>query len=181
MENGWLQEPDEGEEILRMNLPLLAVIVLMCAMIATLSEYLVGALSTLTAALTKQCVGLILIPLAGTFARHDLVEAGRYAVKDRLTDSLALFHSSSFLSRILILLAWPMHPSILSPSVPHTTITRHGILLTDDLVITVNSLLIKGKSDWLSGAILCCTRSSRLCSGSMGAAYATLELHQHFG
>jgi len=86
------EEEEEEEQVTpRMSLPLLvSVAVVGCALITALSEYLVSALSNLTSetSLTKQWVGLILIPLAGTFTRHDLIEAAQYGWKDAMNDSL---------------------------------------------------------------------------------------------
>ncbi|KAF8176261.1 hypothetical protein K438DRAFT_1770773 [Mycena galopus ATCC 62051] len=69
------EEEEEEHSTPAMSLPLL--------LITVLSEYLVGSLTNLTLgkSLTKQWVGLILIPLAGTFSRHDLIEAVKYGQK----------------------------------------------------------------------------------------------------
>ncbi|KAF7336954.1 Calcium/proton exchanger [Mycena venus] len=109
-------EEEEEEVEPQMNLRLLVfVAVAGCALITVLSEYLVSSLSNLVGtALTKEWVGLILIPLAGTFTRHDLIEAAQHGWKDAMDESLGLSTGSSvnlalFIQPILILLAWAMH------------------------------------------------------------------------
>jgi len=139
-----------------MSLPLLlCVVVVGCAMITFLSEYLVGSLTNLTAgkSLTKQWVGLILIPLAGTFARHDLLEAIKYGRKDSMNDSLALSTGSSvnlalFVQPILILLAWAMKKNLTLLYDPFESL---ALFLS---VIMVNHSLASGRSVWLSGVVL---------------------------
>ncbi|KAJ7165483.1 calcium/proton exchanger [Mycena crocata] len=145
---------EEEESSPSMSFPLLVVVgILAIAAISVLSEYLVGSLSALTTSLSKQWVGLILIPLAGTFARHDLIEAGKYGEKDKMNQSLALSMGSSvnlslFIQPVLILLAWMMKKNLSLLYDPFETLT---LFLC---VLTVNSSLLHGKSEWLSGAIL---------------------------
>ncbi|KAJ7048325.1 calcium proton exchanger [Mycena amicta] len=150
------REEEEEEEIVSMSLPMgLMVAVVSCGLMAVLSEYLVSALSNLTepTPLSKEWVGLILIPLAGTFARHDLLESAKYSVKDHMSNSLALSTGSSvnlalFIQPLLILLAWPLGKNLSLLYDPFETLT---LFLC---VLTINFLLLHGKGNWLSGVIM---------------------------
>jgi len=139
-----------------MNFPLLVcVAVVTCALITVLSEYLVSSLSNLAdeTSLTKQWVGLILIPLAGTLTRHDLIEAAQHGWKNAMDESLGLSTGSSvnlalFIQPILILLAWSMHKNLTLLYDPFESVT---LFLS---VLVVNLSLANSKSVWLSGIIL---------------------------
>ncbi|KAJ7736850.1 hypothetical protein B0H16DRAFT_1572823 [Mycena metata] len=136
-----------------------------CALIIAISEYLVSSLSALTlqTSITKQWVGLILIPLAGTFARHDLLEAIRYGMKDQMTDSLALsmgssVNLSSLIQPLLIIIAWGLKKNLSLLYDPFETLVIFFFIACSDFnclpVLMVNLYLIRGKGDFLTGATL---------------------------
>ncbi|KAF7337948.1 Calcium/proton exchanger [Mycena venus] len=136
-----------------MSLSLLLVTgIVTCVLITTLTEFLVESLSVLTEKLpfiTEQWVGLVLIPLAGTFSRYDVLEAVSYSRKDEMDSSLGLSLGSSvnislFIQPLLVLLAWMMHKNL-------TLLYDPPFFLS---VLFVNFTLLHGQSDWLSGLSL---------------------------
>ncbi|KAJ7123417.1 hypothetical protein C8R44DRAFT_875613 [Mycena epipterygia] len=169
-------DTDEEHSDPKMSLPLLVLVaVVACVLITVVSEYLISSLSNLTfkTSLTPQWVGLILIPLAGTFARHDLIEALTYGRKDKMTDSLAcgvLFEYYMFaliildvrnslstgsslnlslcVQPFLVLLGWAMHKNLTLSYDPFESFT---LFLS---VYLVNHSLQTGKSAWIYGMIL---------------------------
>ncbi|KAJ7664342.1 hypothetical protein DFH06DRAFT_322174 [Mycena polygramma] len=154
-----MESPVEEEEEEEENVPEITVsitiitVVLTGAMICVLSEYLVGSLQNITKSLAKQWVGLILIPLAGTFARHDLLEARKYGTKDKMTESFNLAIGSSInlslcIQPILILVAWAMHKNLTLLYDPFETMAQFLC------VLLVNFSIMDGKSSWLTGALL---------------------------
>ncbi|KAJ7303145.1 hypothetical protein DFH08DRAFT_1089469 [Mycena albidolilacea] len=166
-------EEEEEEPQIRFKV-LVVILVLGATLVSALSEYLVSSLSALTdeSSLTKQWVGLILIPLAGTFARHDLMEAMKYSMQDNLTDSLALSLGSSvnlsmFIQPILIILAWILKKNLSLLYDPFETMvmnrwTKPWSILTISRslktlflsVLVVNLYIIQGKGEFLAGASL---------------------------
>ncbi|KAJ7805947.1 hypothetical protein B0H14DRAFT_1581764 [Mycena olivaceomarginata] len=125
-----------------------------CALITALSEFLVSSLSNLASGsmFAKEWLGMILIPLAGTFARHDLLEAIHYGQKDALSDSLALSMGPSvnlvlFIQPTLVLVAWIMK------DVPLLYDSFESLTLFLS-VLVVNLCLGSGKNGWLSGVAL---------------------------
>ncbi|KAJ7106866.1 hypothetical protein C8R43DRAFT_1045363 [Mycena crocata] len=138
-----------------LHLPLIVcVAILGCALITVLSEYLVSSLTVVAGTtISKQWVGLILIPLAGTFTRHDLMEAAKYGMKDSIPDSLALSTGSSvnlslFIQPTLVLLAWAMNKPLTLLYDPFETVT---LFLC---VVLLNYSISTGISTWVSGMIL---------------------------
>ncbi|KAJ7445048.1 hypothetical protein FB451DRAFT_1293212 [Mycena latifolia] len=153
-------DTEEEERTPSMSVPVIAVVVVLtCALISVLSEHLVGSLSNLTAStsLTKQWVGLILIPLAGTFARHDLLEAAVYGTRVKSMDDIVLISASNnsnlalCIQPILILLAWALHKNLALLYDPFETLELISLFPP---VLVVNFSVNDGKSSWLSGAML---------------------------
>ncbi|KAF7356422.1 Sodium/calcium exchanger protein-domain-containing protein [Mycena venus] len=149
---------ESGAEVEKESEPLMSIILLLvaslgaCTLIYMLSDFLVSALSDITAhtPLKEGWVGLILIPLAGTFSRRDVFEAAAYSMKNKLNSSLALSLGSSvnislFIQPLLILLAWMMNKNLTLLYDPFETL---ALFLS---VLFVNFTLLPGQSDWLSG------------------------------
>ncbi|KAJ7773205.1 calcium/proton exchanger [Mycena metata] len=149
-------EDEEEEEIpqlsLYMTLGLLAVVTVVVAVTA---EWLVDSIDGLTdtGKISKEFVGIILLPIVGNAAEH--VTAVSVSVKDKLTLSLGVAVGSSiqialFVIPFIITLAWILGKPLTLLFDPYEAI---ALFLA---VITVNYVVQDGKSNWLEGMILMC-------------------------
>jgi len=154
LENGEV-EPTEEE------VPQLSVIVtiillaVVTALVAVTAEWLVDSIDGLasTGGISKEFIGLILLPIVGNAAEH--VTAVTVSVKDKLTLSLGVAVGSSiqialFVVPFIVILGWILgHPMTLLFD-PFESIV---LFLA---VLTVNYVVQDGKSNWLEGMILMC-------------------------
>ncbi|KAF7312323.1 hypothetical protein MIND_00245400 [Mycena indigotica] len=158
MENGReehaTQEEEEEEETpqlsLFMTIGLLAVVTVLVAVTA---EWLVDSINGLVSggAITKEFVGVILLPIVGNAAEH--VTAVSVSVKDKLTLSLGVAVGSSiqialFVIPFIVTLAWILGKPLTMLFDPFESI---ALFLS---VLTVNYVVQDGKSNWLEGMIL---------------------------
>ncbi|KAJ7034989.1 Calcium/proton exchanger [Mycena alexandri] len=150
------EEEEEEEEVpqlsLYMTLGLLAVVTVVVAVTA---EWLVDSIDGLvsTGSITKEFVGIILLPIVGNAAEH--VTAVSVSVKDKLTLSLGVAVGSSiqialFVIPFIVTLAWILGKPLTLLFDPYEAIS---LFLA---VITVNYVVQDGKSNWLEGMILMC-------------------------
>jgi len=155
IENGAPKE-EEDEEVpqlsLYMTIGLLAVVTVFVAVTA---EWLVDSIDGLTAsgAITKEFVGVILLPIVGNAAEH--VTAVSVSVKDKLTLSLGVAVGSSiqialFVIPFIITLGWILDKPLTMLFDPFESV---ALFLS---VLTVNYVVQDGKSNWLEGMILMC-------------------------
>ncbi|KAJ7227127.1 calcium/proton exchanger, partial [Mycena pura] len=158
VENGIAPEEQEPEEpevpqlSLYMTLGLLAVVTVLVAVTA---EWLVDSVDGLTesGAITKEFVGIILLPIVGNAAEH--VTAVSVSVKDKLTLSLGVAAGSSiqialFVIPFIVTLGWILDKPLTMLFDPFESI---ALFLS---VLTVNYVVQDGKSNWLEGMILMC-------------------------
>ncbi|KAJ7363973.1 Calcium/proton exchanger [Mycena albidolilacea] len=144
------EEAEEPQLSLYMTLGLLAVVTVIVAITA---EWLVDSIDGLTegGGITKEFVGVILLPIVGNAAEH--VTAVSVSVKDKLTLSLGVAVGSSiqialFVIPFIMVLAWILGKPLTMLFDPFESI---ALFLA---VITVNYVVQDGKSNWLEGIIL---------------------------
>jgi len=157
LESGHVEPTEEEEE----EVPQLSVIVtiillvVVTVLVAVTAEWLVDSIDGLasTGGISKEFIGLILLPIVGNAAEH--VTAVTVSVKDKLTLSLGVAVGSSiqialFVVPFIVILGWILgHPMTLLFD-PFESIV---LFLS---VLTVNYVVQDGKSNWLEGMILMC-------------------------
>ncbi|KAF7337947.1 Calcium/proton exchanger [Mycena venus] len=152
-------DTEEADEESKPSMHLLFGLVVLIGtgvLIYFLSEFVVGSLADLTHKLpliTEQWVGLILIPLAGTFSRHDVLEAVAFGRNDKMNSSLVLSLGSSlnislFIQPFLVLLAWIMQTNL---TLLYDPLETWALFLS---VLFVNFVVQPGQSNWFCGVSL---------------------------
>lgn len=146
------EEPEQPKMGVWMTFGLLVSITVLVAITA---EFLVDSIDGLTStgAISKEFVGLILLPIVGNAAEH--VTAVTVSVKDKLTLSLGVAVGSSiqialFVIPFIVTLAWIIGKPLTLLFDPLESIV---LFLA---VLTVNYTVQDGKSNWLEGMILMC-------------------------
>jgi len=152
--------PDDDEEeeieVPKMSV-LMTVILLACVtvLVAITAEWLVDSIDGLTESggISKEFVGVILLPIVGNAAEH--VTAVTVSVKDKLTLSLGVAVGSSiqialFVIPFIVTLGWILGKPLTLLFDPYESVT---LFLA---VLTVNYVVQDGKSNWLEGMILLC-------------------------
>ncbi|KAJ6494772.1 Sodium/calcium exchanger protein-domain-containing protein [Mycena vitilis] len=157
VENGSPVEAEEEEEevpqlSVYMTIGLLAVVTVFVALTA---EWLVDSIDGLTqkGGISKEFVGVILLPIVGNAAEH--VTAVSVSVKDKLTLSLGVAVGSSiqialFVIPFIVTLAWILGKPLTMLFDPFESI---ALFLA---VLTVNYVVQDGRSNWLEGLLLMC-------------------------
>jgi len=160
MENGTPIEPpveeEEEEEKATLSWPVaVATLVVVTVLVAITAEFLVDSINGLTAsgAISKEWVGLILLPIVGNAAEH--VTAVTVSVKDKLDLSIGVAVGSSiqislFVIPLVVIISWIMGKNLTLLFDPFESI----ILFL--AVLVVNYCTQDGKSNWLEGMILMC-------------------------
>ncbi len=131
----------------------LAVLVAAVALIALLSEFLVGAVEPVTASLglSEFFLGIILIPLVGNAAEHFV--AVQVAAKNKMDLALSIAVGSSlqialFVAPLLVFISLAMgHPMPLE-------FTLYEILAVTAASLIAAFVSLDGQSNWLEGAML---------------------------
>jgi len=150
-------EEEEEVEIPQMNLLVTGVLlVIVTVVVAVTAEFLVSSIDGLTEAnhgISKEFVGIILLPIVGNAAEH--LTAVAVSVKDKLTLSLGVAVGSSiqialFVVPFIVTLGWILGKPLTLLFDPYESIV---LFLA---VITVNYCVQDGKSNWLEGMILMC-------------------------
>ncbi|KAJ7487954.1 calcium/proton exchanger [Mycena latifolia] len=133
----------------------LGLLVTVTVLVAVTAEFLVGSIDGLTASgpISKEFVGIILLPIVGNAAEH--VSAVTVAMKDKLTLSIGVAVGSSiqialFVIPFTVVVAWGMGKPMTLFFDPYEVAC---LLLA---ILTVNYVLQDGKSNWLEGMILMC-------------------------
>jgi len=146
------EEAETPELSLYMALFLLAVVTVFVAVTA---EWLVDSVDGLTSkgGISKEFVGVILLPIVGNAAEH--VTAVTVSVKDKLNLSLGVAVGSSiqislFVIPFIVTLGWILDKPMSFLFDPYESI---ALFLS---VLTVNYVVQDGKSNWLEGMILMC-------------------------
>jgi Ca2+:H+ antiporter len=148
------EEEEEEEETPQLTLVVvIALLVVVTVLVAVTAEWLVDSISGLTetGAISKEFVGVILLPIVGNAAEH--VTAVTVSVKDKLTLSLGVAVGSSiqialFVIPFIVTLGWILGKPLTLLFDPYESIT---LFLS---VLTVNYVVQDGKSNWLEGFLL---------------------------
>ncbi|KAJ7849304.1 calcium/proton exchanger [Mycena leptocephala] len=146
------EDAEKPQLSLLMTIGLLAVVTVFVAVTA---EWLVDSIGGLVegGAITKEFVGVILLPIVGNAAEH--VTAVTVSVKDKLTLSLGVAAGSSiqialFVIPFMVVLGWILGKPLTMLFDPFESI---AVFLA---VMTVNYVVQDGRSNWLEGMILMC-------------------------
>ncbi|KAH9987324.1 Sodium/calcium exchanger protein-domain-containing protein [Russula compacta] len=155
VESGPKEEEDEVEVPQMDARTTIALLVVVTVVVAITAEFLVGSIDGLTSSghISKEFVGLILLPIVGNAAEH--VTAVTVSVKDKLTLSLGVAVGSSiqialFVIPFTVTLGWILGKPLTLLFDPFESIV---LFLS---VLTVNYVVQDGKSNWLEGMILMC-------------------------
>ncbi|KAI0264387.1 calcium/proton exchanger [Gloeopeniophorella convolvens] len=154
-EAGLMEEEEEVEQP-QMSVPMtIGLLAFVTVTVAITAEFLVDSIDGLVAGggISKEFVGLILLPIVGNAAEH--VTAVTVSVKDKLTLSLGVAVGSSiqialFVIPFITILGWIMGKPLTLLFDPFESIV---LFLS---VLTVNYVVQDGKSNWLEGMILMC-------------------------
>ncbi|TFK72926.1 calcium/proton exchanger [Pluteus cervinus] len=154
LENGTTHEEEDEKPVMNIRAALFSL-GLVTFFVAFTAEFLVDSINGLTetGAISKEFVGLILLPIVGNAAEH--VTAVTVSVKDKLMLSLGVAVGSSiqlslFVIPFVIVLAWIMGKPLTLLFDPYESI---ALFLA---VLIVNYVTQDGKSNWLEGMILMC-------------------------
>lgn len=150
------ETPAEDEEIAEPQMTAWMTILLLAAvtvLVAITAEWLVDSINGLTEThgISKEFVGMILLPIVGNAAEH--LTAVTVSVKDKLTLSLGVAVGSSiqialFVIPFIVTLGWIIGKPMTLLFDPYESV---AMFLA---VLTVNYVVQDGKSNWLEGFIL---------------------------
>ncbi|KAI0300889.1 calcium/proton exchanger [Russula brevipes] len=133
----------------------LVLLVVITVLVAITAEFLVDSIDGLTSSghISKEFVGLILLPIVGNAAEH--ATAVTVSVKDKLPLSIGVAVGSSiqialFVIPFIVTLGWILGKPLTLLFDPFESIV---LFLA---VLTVNYVVQDGKSNWLEGMILMC-------------------------
>lgn len=121
--------------------------------VAFCADYLVGSIDTLveTTGLSKTFIGLILLPIVGNAAEH--VTSVIVSLKNKMDLAVGIAVGSSmqialFLTPFLVVVGWIIH----QPMSLYFQTFETAVLFVS--VLSVNYIIMDGKSNWLEGAML---------------------------
>lgn len=150
------EEEDEGEEPQLHFFVAIAVLTGSTVIIAFCAEFLVDSIDYVTTKgnISKEFLGLILLPIVGNAAEH--ATAVTVAMKDKMDLAIGVAVGSSmqvalFLIPLLVVIGWGMGNDDMSLSFD---IFQVAVLFVS--VLLVNYLIGDGKSHWLEGMLLMC-------------------------
>lgn len=149
-------EEEEGEEPQLHFIVAVATLVISTVIIAFCAEYMVDGISAITEGdkVSKEFVGLILLPIVGNAAEH--ATAVTVAIKDKMDLAIGVAVGSSmqvalFVIPLLVIIGWGMGIEEMSLSFDTFQV---AVLFVS--VLLVNYLIADGKSHWLEGMLLIC-------------------------
>ncbi|KAK0193737.1 calcium/proton exchanger [Armillaria mellea] len=164
------EEAEQPQLGIWMTVGLLTVVTVLVAVTA---EWLVDSIDGMTnnSAISKEFVGVILLPIVGNAAEH--VTAVTVSVKDKLNLSLGVAVGSSiqialFVIPFIVTLGWIMGKPLTLLFDPYESVAmflagmdllsllKETPQLIVTIVLTVNYVVQDGKSNWLEGMILMC-------------------------
>ncbi|CAK7266413.1 hypothetical protein SEPCBS119000_002016 [Sporothrix epigloea] len=156
IQDGPEDEEDEGEEPQLHFFVALGVLAGSTVIIAFCAEFLVDSIDYVTTKghISKEFLGLILLPIVGNAAEH--ATAVTVACKDKMDLAIGVAVGSSmqvalFLIPLLVVIGWGMGLDDMSLSFD---IFQVAVLFVS--VLLVNYLIGDGKSHWLEGMLLMC-------------------------
>ncbi|GAA5888523.1 hypothetical protein JCM6882_008983 [Rhodosporidiobolus microsporus] len=148
------EEEEEEEEPTLNKWVALGLLVVVTVLVALTAEFLVDSINGLTAShpeVSKEWVGLILLPIAGNAAEH--VTAVTVSVHDKIDLSMGVAVGSSiqialFVIPFMVTLGWMMDKPLSLLFDPFESVT---LFLS---VLLVNYTMQDGRSNWLEGFLL---------------------------
>ncbi|KAK3400112.1 Sodium/calcium exchanger protein-domain-containing protein [Sordaria brevicollis] len=150
------EKEEEAEEPQLHFLVAVATLVISTVVIAFCAEYMVDGISAITEGdkVSKEFVGLILLPIVGNAAEH--ATAVTVAIKDKMDLAIGVAVGSSmqvalFVIPLLVIIGWGMGIEEMSLSFDTFQV---AVLFVS--VLLVNYLIADGKSHWLEGMLLIC-------------------------
>ncbi|GAA5839985.1 hypothetical protein JCM11251_006581 [Rhodosporidiobolus azoricus] len=154
MEEGLDDEEEEEEEPTLNKWVAMALLVVVTVLVALTAEFLVDSINGLTDShpeVSKEWVGLILLPIAGNAAEH--VTAVTVSVHDKIDLSMGVAVGSSiqialFVIPFMVTLGWMMDKPLSLLFDPFESVT---LFLS---VLLVNYTIQDGRSNWLEGFLL---------------------------
>ncbi|KAI9765895.1 MAG: hypothetical protein M1840_007036 [Geoglossum simile] len=151
-------EPKEEEELPQLSVATaLITLVVSTTLVAFCAEFMVGSIDELSekAHISKNFIGLILLPIVGNAAEH--ATAITVAIKDKMDLAIGVAVGSSMQIALLVIplivvIGWIMH-------IDEMTLYFDGfqIAVLFVAVLLVNYLIQDGKSHWLEGVLLMST------------------------
>ncbi|KIM39774.1 hypothetical protein M413DRAFT_446688 [Hebeloma cylindrosporum] len=150
------KKEEEEEETPQLSLWMtIGLLIVVTVLVAITAEWLVDSIDGLTSSghISKEFVGIILLPIVGNAAEH--VTAVTVSVKDKLNLSLGVAVGSSiqialFVIPFIVILGWILEKPLTLLFDPYESV---AMFLS---VLTVNYAIQDGKSNWLEGFILMC-------------------------
>lgn len=150
-------EDDEDEEDPQLSFTVaMGTLVGSTVLIAFCAEFLVDSIDYVTSSggISKEFLGLILLPIVGNAAEH--ATAVTVAIKDKMDLAIGVAVGSSmqvalFLIPLLVIIGWGMGMDNMNLSFD---IFQVAVLFVS--VLLVNYLIGDGKSHWLEGMLLMC-------------------------
>ncbi|EFX05918.1 sodium/calcium transporter [Grosmannia clavigera kw1407] len=149
-------DDDEPEDPQLHMIVAMAVLAGSTVIIALCAEFLVDSIDyvTSTGGMSKEFLGLILLPIVGNAAEH--ATAVTVAIKDKMDLAIGVAVGSSmqvalFLIPLLVVIGWGMGMDDMSLSFD---IFQVAVMFV--AVLLVNYLIADGKSHWLEGMLLMC-------------------------
>ncbi|EIM90911.1 uncharacterized protein STEHIDRAFT_90828 [Stereum hirsutum FP-91666 SS1] len=131
----------------------LGLLITVTVLVAVNAEWLVEAMDGLNPMISKQWIGLILLPAISSIA--ECATAMNVSVKDQLTLSVSVAIGSTiqtalFVTPLMIVLGWAMSKPLALLFDPFQSVVLYIS------VHTMGYVVADGKSNWLEGAILIC-------------------------
>ncbi|KAJ7096583.1 calcium/proton exchanger [Mycena belliarum] len=154
----------------------MGLLIVVCVFVALTAEFLVASIDGLTESgrISKEFVGIILLPIVGNAAEH--ASAVTVAIKDKLTLSIGVAVGSSiqialFVIPLTVIVAWGMGK-------PMTLLfDPYEVACLFLAILTVNYVLQDGKSNWLEGTIL---MSLYAILATLFFFYPGMDVAEHF-
>ncbi|TLD23859.1 hypothetical protein PspLS_06802 [Pyricularia sp. CBS 133598] len=150
------EEEDEGEEPQLHFFVAVALLAGCTVVIAFCAEFLVDSIDYVTTqgGISKEFLGLILLPIVGNAAEH--ATAVTVAIKDKMDLAIGVAIGSSmqvalFLIPLLVVIGWGKNMDAMGLSFD---IFQVAVMFVS--VLLVNYLISDGKSHWLEGMLLMC-------------------------
>lgn len=153
---GHEDDEEDGEEPQLSFIVAIGTLVGSTVLIAFCAEFLVNSIDAVTSSgsISKEFLGLILLPIVGNAAEH--ATAVTVAIKDKMDLAIGVAVGSSmqvalFLIPLLVIIGWGMGMDDMNLSFD---LFQVAVLFVS--VLLVNYLIGDGKSHWLEGMLLMC-------------------------
>ncbi|CCM02221.1 uncharacterized protein FIBRA_04301 [Fibroporia radiculosa] len=143
-----------GEEVPEMSWTMILILLTVVTVLVTVdAEWLVDSMDSLSPTLSKEWIGLILLPIVSSIA--ECVTAVNVSVKDQLTLSISVAVGSTiqtalFVIPFMVILGWILNKPLALLFDPFETVVLYVS------VHIMGYVVADGKSNWLEGVILMC-------------------------